>query len=108
MTKFFHILSQQWIPIHIVTPAASVQWLPSATLCQDVSQDSLENFRDGFNRQQQVEHDSVGCWSLCVISLQHWIERLTWGEKTKEQGSSPGKKDVVGLESHKTQFCFTH
>lgn len=46
MTYLFHILSQLWIPIHIVTPAASVQCLPSATLCQDVSQDELRNFGD--------------------------------------------------------------
>ena len=46
MTYLFHILSQLWILIHIVTPAASVQCLPSATRCQDVSEDGLGNFGD--------------------------------------------------------------
>lgn len=39
MTYLFNILSQLWIPIHVVTPAAPVQCLPSATRCQDVSQE---------------------------------------------------------------------
>ncbi len=110
MTYLFHILSQLWIPIHIVTPAASVQCLPSATRCQDVSEDGLGNFGDDKNRQEQVEHDRVGCRSLAVLLPQRRVAmwqtvELLW--RGKNTGDSPGRTSVVGLEPHQTWFCFT-
>lgn len=110
MTYLFHILSQLWIPIHIVTPTASVQCFPSATRCQDVSQDMLGNFGDDKNRQEQVEHDRVGCRSLGVILPQRRLgmwqtAELLW--RGKNTRGSPGRTSVLGLNTHQTQFCFT-
>lgn len=93
-----------------MTPAASVQCLPSATRCQDVSQDGLGNFGDDENRQEQVEHDRVGCRSLGVLLPQRRVAmwqtaELLW--RGKNTGDSPGRTSVVGLEPHQTWFCFT-
>lgn len=109
MTYLFHILSQLWIPIHIVTPAATVQCFPSATWCQDVSQDRLGNFGDDKNRQEQVEHDRVGCRGLGVLLPQRRLysgrlQSCLW--RGKNTGGSPGRMSVLGLEIHQTQFCF--
>lgn len=110
MTYLLHILSQLWIPIHIVTPAAVVQCFPSAALCQDVSRDRLGNFGDDKKRQEQVEHDRVGCRSLGVLLPQRqagtWqTAELLW--RGKNTAGSPGRTSVLGLEPHQTWFCFT-
>lgn len=89
-----------------MTPAASVQRFPSATRCQDVSQDRLGNFGDDGNRQEQVEHDRVGCRSLGVLLPQRQVEM--WQRRGKNAGGSQGRVSAVGLDTHQTWFCFAH
>lgn len=76
----------------------------------DVSEDGLGNFGDDKNRQEQVEHDRVGCRSLGVLLPQRQVgmwqtAELLW--RGKNTGGSPGRTSVVELEPHQTWFCFT-
>lgn len=70
----------------------------------------LGNFGDDENRQEQVEHDRVGCQSLGVLlpqrraGMRQTAELPCRGER-KSRGS-PGRMSVVGLEPHQAWFCF--
>lgn len=56
-------------------------------------------------RQEQVEHDRVGCRSLGVLLPQRQVGTLL--RRGKNIGDSLGRTSVVGLEPHQTWFCFT-
>lgn len=62
------------------------------------------------NRQEQVEHDRVGCRSLGVLLPQRQVgtwrtAELLW--RGKNTGDSPGRTSAVGLEPQQARFCFT-
>lgn len=72
--------------------------LPICNPCQDVvSQDGLANFGDDKKRQEQVEHDRVGCRSLGVLLPQRRLAMWQSAELTgrgERGGGSPGRTPV--------------
>lgn len=101
-----------------MTPAASVQCLPSATRCQDVSGGRAGRlWGTTKNRQEQVEHDRVGCRSLGVLLPQRqvgmWQTAVPlWRGKNTEGGGLPGENVCGGIRSppdlvllHTTRPC---